>query len=224
MCYIGPMSSPAEEFFGLNRKIALAIAPSMARVPLTPNHVTSLALLSGIGAATLFSQGSRPALLGGAFLMQLYFILDNCDGAVARLRNMSSELGMWYDFVADLVVDFGLWSGFAVAVSGRGTIPYAWMLAAGAAFGSTMHFVRTVRGRLGGKTGKEAAPDPGNPAQVILHSFSNDGSPALLIWLLAIFGSPEIFLAGGCIYINFLWAAGFISDLKEGFSKSSRQG
>lgn len=214
------MATPLEDFLGMDRKIALKMAPSLAAVPLTPNHVTSMALAAGIGAAASFSLGTRVGLLGGALLMQTYFILDNCDGAVARLRNMSSRLGMWYDFVADLVVDYSLWAGFAVAVAGRVTLEHPWLLAAGAAFGSTMHFVRTVRGRLGGKTGKEAAPDPSNPALVILHSFSNDGSPALLIWLLAIFGSPEIFLVGGCAYINILWIFGFISDLRERFSRS----
>lgn len=215
------MATPLEEFLGMDRKIALKIAPSLAAVPLTPNQVTSMALAAGVGAAACFSQGTRQGLLLGAFFMQVYFILDNCDGAVARLRNMSSVMGMWYDFIADLVVDYALWAGFTVAVLSRGTIAAAAWIGALAAFGSTLHFFRTVRGRLGGRTGKEPAPDPSNHFLVVLHSFSNDGSPTLLVWLLALFATPEVFLVGGCVYINFIGVAGIVSDAMEKPAKAA---
>src|SRR3989338_1949827 len=100
------MGNRFNDFLSLNRKLALKAVPFLARTPFTPNQLTSLSLLLGIVAAYFFSLGSRISLLEGAFFLQLSFIADNCDGGVARLKNLSSEFGMWYDFVADLFVDF----------------------------------------------------------------------------------------------------------------------
>src|SRR4051812_34194272 len=100
------MRSRFYAFLGFNRRIALGLAPHLARTPLTPNHWTSAALLCGLFSAFLFSRGSQAALLCGAFFFQVYSILDNCDGAVARIKGLSSRFGMWYDFVSDLIVDF----------------------------------------------------------------------------------------------------------------------
>src|SRR3989344_4782763 len=99
---------PMETLLGLNRRIADAFVPLLVRTPLRPNHVTTLSLVSGPFAAWLLSLGSRKWMLAGALTLQFSFILDNCDGTLARLKSMQSALGMWYDYAADLAVELAL--------------------------------------------------------------------------------------------------------------------
>jgi hypothetical protein len=73
----------------------------LMRRPITPSQVTALSLLLGVatGVACLF--GSYISLLVGAFLLLGFYILGNCDGEVARLKNMRSHFGMRFDTFVD---------------------------------------------------------------------------------------------------------------------------
>ncbi len=192
--------------FSFNRKIASGLVPFMVRTPLRPNDITSLSLLCGFIAAYFMARGSRVGLLTGAFFLQVSFILDNCDGAVARLKSMQSDFGKWYDLTADLLVDFSLWVGLAIAAMSGLKPGCGWVLvAATAAFvGSFINFLRVIRDRSKGHTGKET-PDTSNPFWSALHVLSRDGDPSLLVWIMAAFAQPWQFLMLGACYINFIW-------------------
>jgi phosphatidylglycerophosphate synthase len=69
----------------------------------TPNQITWLALLLGLGAATCFAFGSWGWLLTGAVLYHVSFILDCMDGKLARLTGSGSVFGAWLDYVFDRV-------------------------------------------------------------------------------------------------------------------------
>lgn len=204
--------------FGFNRKISLKIAPLFLKTPLRPNDITSLALLSGFIAAYFMSKGSRGDLLLGAFFLQMSFILDNCDGAVARLKSMQSAFGTWYDLVADVLVDFALWTGFAIGALSMAKAT-AWVIpvACAAWAGSFINFLRVIRDRSGGSTGKEA-PSTSNPFWSAVHVLSRDGDPSFLIWILAAFASPSAFLFLGAFYINFIW----MTETIRGFFRLQR--
>ncbi|MGX6603778.1 CDP-alcohol phosphatidyltransferase family protein [Micromonosporaceae bacterium Da 78-11] len=68
---------------------------------LTPNRVTVLAFLVGVGAAASFYQGSYGWLALGALLFHLSFVLDCIDGKIARLNGTGSVFGAWLDYVFD---------------------------------------------------------------------------------------------------------------------------
>ena len=64
--------------------------------------------------------GGYPALAAGGALAQLASVIDGCDGEIARLKNLQSEFGSWFDAVLDRYADsillFGLmWHEFAAA-------------------------------------------------------------------------------------------------------------
>lgn len=201
---------PVDFFFTFNRKIAdRVLVPFFVRTPLLPNHITGLSLLAGTGAALSMAQGSRAGLLGGAFLLQLSFILDNCDGAVARLKDKRSRFGMWFDFAADLVVDWALWTGMAFGAVARGADLSVWGWWAAAVVGSTINFWRVIQARVSGQTGKEE-PLFKNPALRALHLLGHDGDPSIFVWLLAFFGEPHSILVLGALYIHILWAGGIL--------------
>ena len=195
--------------FSLNRKIADRIfVPLFMRTPLRPNHITILSLLSGIAAAAFIAHGSRPDLLTGAFLLQLSFILDNCDGTVARLKSMRSAFGMWLDLIADLFVDFSLWAALATAaIFYEGVDPWLILPALiGALAGSIINFLRVVRKKLKGQTGKEV-PRARNAFFSAIHVLGHDGDPTIFIWILAAVATPAQFLFAGLFYIYAIWIA-----------------
>ncbi|GHB06647.1 CDP-alcohol phosphatidyltransferase family protein [Streptomyces chryseus] len=70
---------------------------------ITPNQITWVALLLGLGAAGCFAAGSWGWLLVGAALYHVSFILDCMDGKLARLTGTGSVFGAWLDYVFDRV-------------------------------------------------------------------------------------------------------------------------
>jgi 1L-myo-inositol 1-phosphate cytidylyltransferase / CDP-L-myo-inositol myo-inositolphosphotransferase len=196
----------------MNRRIASKITPLFMRTPLTPNQITTLALLSGFIAAFWFSMGTRTDLLAGAFFLQLSFILDNCDGDIARQKSMRSEFGMWYDFVADLFVDFAIWIGLAMGAVKQGQPEWIFYFSFAACLGSFINFQRVVKERLSGKA-KKASGSTAFHASI--DSLSQDGDPSLFVWVMAAIGYPGYLLAGGAIYINFIWIYAALSKEKN---------
>src|SRR5690606_36169861 len=75
---------------------------------LTPNAVTTIGLMLNIGVAALFIVGAEKTNQGdlsyvgwGGALILFAGLFDMLDGQVARLGNMSSKLGAFYDSVLD---------------------------------------------------------------------------------------------------------------------------
>lgn len=112
---------------------------------LTPNQVTFLSFLAGMGAFFLMAWGGV-GIIAGSCLFALLNILDCVDGNMARMRQESSPLGKFYDAMVGLVfylVYFALGLGLyrtpdsslslVLAAFGVGTIPPVVYLLLGAA-------------------------------------------------------------------------------------------
>lgn len=68
---------------------------------ITPNQVSCLSFLLAIIACILFLFTNYWWRVGGVILLQISFALDCSDGEIARLKNMSSKFGAWFDSVTD---------------------------------------------------------------------------------------------------------------------------
>jgi len=99
----------------LNRSIGLRVVPWLALLRVTPNQLTLLGLAAGLIGATRFAEGPS-GWLAGALWLQLSFILDNCDGTLARLQHRTSGLGSWLDTLSDCAVNIGLFYGIGVGL------------------------------------------------------------------------------------------------------------
>ena len=113
----------------LNRPISLFFSRHLAKLDITPNHISLFSFLCSLLAAGLFALGGYPALLVGGVLAQFASIVDGCDGEVARLKYQSSDFGGWLDAVLDRYADafllFGLtWHVLAIEAN-------AWVLLTG---------------------------------------------------------------------------------------------
>lgn len=94
--------------FPVVRKLSRPLVVFFLRYPITPNQITTLSLLVGLGAAVCFLENNYYIRLIGAFLFVLCYLLDNCDGEVARIKDMSSKFGDHYDTFVDWIVHTAL--------------------------------------------------------------------------------------------------------------------
>jgi phosphatidylglycerophosphate synthase len=70
---------------------------------LTPNQITIASILLRLLTAWCFLHGTHAFLIYGAIAFYLSYVLDCMDGAVARLRKLSSEFGRYLDHLGDLI-------------------------------------------------------------------------------------------------------------------------
>lgn len=120
----------------------------LARLRVTPNHLTLLSLLSGLAFCPVFLWGFKPAAFG---LLLAHVLLDGLDGPLARFSQKASNQGSFTDTATDqIVVTFstvtmihaghaGIWPGalylffygvvviFAM-VRNAMAIPYSWLV------------------------------------------------------------------------------------------------
>lgn len=90
----------------------------IARTKITPNHITTLRLFTGVAAALAFAVGGTfwPAIGGAVFVASM--LLDRADGELARQTRTSSPAGHRYDLVSDCVSNALALFGIGVGLSG----------------------------------------------------------------------------------------------------------
>jgi hypothetical protein len=89
----------------VHRPLQLLLARPLVRTSITPNQVTFLSLVSGLGAAAGIVVGTPMARLVAAGLLFGSAILDGVDGMIARLKKTSSETGHAIDGASDYAVN-----------------------------------------------------------------------------------------------------------------------
>jgi phosphatidylglycerophosphate synthase len=88
----------------VHRPIAYLIAKACLPLPISPNAITVLSLLAGIGSGVALVLDFPNHLLIGGLLLFFSAVLDCADGQLARMRGTSSAFGRMLDGTADLVV------------------------------------------------------------------------------------------------------------------------
>ena len=95
-------------------KVSIRLSYLFARTSITPNQLTTLSTALALFACLLIPQPSYWNRILGIAIWFLGYIIDFCDGDVARYRNMKSEFGHWYDAVTDRLKDTGLFTAMTV--------------------------------------------------------------------------------------------------------------
>jgi phosphatidylglycerophosphate synthase len=101
--------------------LARAAVSPLVGTGVTPNHLTTLRLLTGLGACALVATGERTWQVAAAGLWVLSAFLDRADGELARIGDMMSEAGHRYDYLADLWIN-----ALVFAAAGWG-VRHGWM-------------------------------------------------------------------------------------------------
>ncbi len=85
----------------------------------TPNHLTTVRLGVGLGAAAAFLPGSYGWSNLAALLLVLSNFLDHADGELARLSGKGSRLGHYYDLASDALVTILLFVAMGAGIAAR---------------------------------------------------------------------------------------------------------
>ena len=86
----------------MHKFVRIGVKP-LTKTAITPNQITTLRLISGLGAALLFSIGQESYTIVGSGIFILSLLLDRADGILARLTGKTSKYGHKYDLIADTI-------------------------------------------------------------------------------------------------------------------------
>jgi CDP-diacylglycerol--glycerol-3-phosphate 3-phosphatidyltransferase len=117
------------KFRGPIDKAVKPVGDSLRRTGLTPDHLTVIGLLIGVGAAVAIGTGR---LLLGLVLVILAARPDLLDGALAKASGASSQRGAYFDSTVDRITDAVLLGGIAWYLASEESahmalLPYALM-------------------------------------------------------------------------------------------------
>lgn len=102
----------------------------------TPNHLTTLRLLTGLAACVAFAWGDRAGTWWGGGLWLVSAFLDRADGELARLGNMMSPQGHRYDYLSDIWVNTLFF--VAIGIGLRHSVLGGWSILLGLVSGISM--------------------------------------------------------------------------------------
>jgi archaetidylinositol phosphate synthase len=112
----------------------------------TPNHLTTLRLITGCAAAALFAAGDYLWICWGGALFVISAVLDRADGELARLGGRTSPRGHWYDLSSDMVVNAVTFMGIGFGLADR--VPGLWAPMMGLVSGLSVGAIFVVVFRL----------------------------------------------------------------------------
>jgi phosphatidylglycerophosphate synthase len=86
-------------------KLTRVMVRPLVNTAVTPNHLTTARLITGIAACGAFAFGTDDGDLWGGVLWIVSCLLDRADGELARLSKRMSPGGHHYDYVCDVAVN-----------------------------------------------------------------------------------------------------------------------
>ncbi|WP_439685703.1 CDP-alcohol phosphatidyltransferase family protein [Cupriavidus oxalaticus] len=138
----------------------------------TPNHLTTVRLLTGLAGAACLAQGGFAWANGGALLVVLSNFIDHTDGELARISGKSSKLGHFYDLSSDALVTMLLFVSMGIGVSGQSPDAAVSEVVRGSVAGVAVALIFFLRMRieaLAGKTATKQASAGGFETEDVLY-------------------------------------------------------
>ena len=138
------MTPQVLRFFPLIRSVSRPFLVVLLALPIGPNLVTGLSLVSGLAAAATLYISPQNFELWAATLLVMSYIFDNCDGEIARGKNLTSKFGHGFDSFSDWLVHSCFFPALGSAWhTGTGDTWWLW-LGWAAALGSTINYLITL--------------------------------------------------------------------------------
>ncbi len=213
----GPDGSTRQwwQVFPLVRRLSDRLTPLLLPLPITPNQVSVASLLSGLAGAACFLPGGRGVAMTGGLLMIASYVLDNCDGDIARAKKLSSRLGHYLDSVVDWLVDtaFFVCLGIGTAAA-RDEMLWLW-LGLAAALGATISYVLELSHDVRAARRTQAAPEkpveqselPTDWKEAFVYVFRelSRADFCFIVLVLAAFDVTWVLLVAGAIGAQVYW-------------------
>jgi archaetidylinositol phosphate synthase len=99
----------------------------------TPNHITTLRIATGVASCLLFARNAPHDMMWGGVLWLVSAFLDRADGELARLGQMQSRTGHLYDYYSDLAINSGFFLAVGIGLRHSWIGPWSVPLGAGTA-------------------------------------------------------------------------------------------
>ncbi|MCB2101075.1 MAG: CDP-alcohol phosphatidyltransferase family protein [Rhodobacterales bacterium] len=127
--------------FPLIRHLSAGVTPLLLRLPVTANQVTWASGAAGLACAWMLTKGTWQGDLWAAGWLTVCYLLDNCDGEVARAKNQCSAFGARLDTFIDWLVHAAFFTALGYGVAARtGVDGWIWVGWAGG-LGGTVNYV-----------------------------------------------------------------------------------
>ncbi|MGN6302210.1 MAG: CDP-alcohol phosphatidyltransferase family protein, partial [Angustibacter sp.] len=94
------------------RAVSLRVTALLIRTPVTANQLTGLMIVVGLLAAVPLGASGPVTAVVGVVAIWVYFLLDLCDGEVARWRRQTSIKGVYLDRVGHYLVEAAVISAY----------------------------------------------------------------------------------------------------------------
>lgn len=207
-----PGGPRTRHLFPLIRQLSARTTPILLKTPLSANQITFISMFLGLAAAGLFAAGEfRLSLLGGLVFF-LSYLLDHCDGEVARAKNQASRFGQAFDSFVDWIVHAAFFAGVGWgAAENSGQLIWFWFgLAAG--LGATINYLMGLYAFLT-QASDDGGGDPDNydqPAnwkEVLIFAFRELARADfwLLVLILILFDVLWLLLPAAAIGAQVYW-------------------
>lgn len=85
-------------------RLARVVVKPLVGSPVTPNHLTTLRLATGLAACAALATGQHRYEIWGGVLWVFSAFLDRADGELARLAGTQTRWGHLYDYTSDVAV------------------------------------------------------------------------------------------------------------------------
>jgi len=89
----------------LNRPLSQSISKRLCNLPVTPNMISAVVFIIGLGATATALLNTRIWIAVGGILYHLASALDGVDGEIARVKFMSTKFGALLDSILDHIVE-----------------------------------------------------------------------------------------------------------------------
>lgn len=203
----------------LNRILSKPLTAVLLKTPVTPNQVTFFNLFLGILAGFLFSKGSYLSSLAGALVYQLLSVLDNCDGEIARAKNLRSTFGGWLDILVDFINDTALFVGITIGLLKIHPSPIVLLLGILAASGNVFHCLLVIAEKIKGfgpAVFNQDTPQGAGRENIFYKLFNafREGEASWFVVLFALAGKSGWILILGAFYMQVLWISALALNFK----------
>lgn len=211
--------------FPLIRHLSSRTTPLFLLLPVTPNQITFASLGLGLVAAWCISLGRQEYAILGGVALSLSYVLDNCDGEVARAKDMRSEFGRHFDDVSDWLVHAAIFLAIGQATSETAGSSIWWWLGIAAAFGATASYFAIrlqdlfAPARTSQSPGGDIAlsPPPAAAKDLAIYIFRElfRADFCFIVLILALVDALWLLLPLGAVGSQVYWLAAFAKGARD---------
>ena len=134
----------ARATFPLIRHISARVTPFLLKTPINANLITLISILLGLTAGIMFAIGGFATTLYASIVFFLVYLLDHCDGEVARAKSQASKFGKNFDTFGDWISHAAFFIGLGYGTYTTSNNHFWFWMGLVAALGATINYIISI--------------------------------------------------------------------------------